>query len=114
MSVNLNLFNLLSTIESFKEKLETKEDYTRDEKNAAIPLAILGLILFISLSLFLYTIILLIVKWKYMPQWAKVLSIFSIFVGGPFITIMIVYASTPGKGKDTPGVQGVNTPTLNE
>ena len=49
-----------------------------------------------------------------MPQWAKVLSIFSIFVGGPFITIMIVYASTPGKGKDTPGVQGVNTPTLNE
>lgn len=105
MSVNLNLFNLLNSFEFYRETSETKESYNEDGSPADF-LRYIALILFLGLALLIYSIVILVVKWKYMPTWARALAIFSLFIGTPFTTIMIVYLSTIGKGKDAPTLKG--------
>ena len=90
------------TISNIVNTLSNKENFKNDDSTKLLSCntKILILFLIIYVILFWWAIILLITKWKYLPDWAKIFSIFTLInqnIGGPAATLIIIYIVTDSK-----------------
>lgn len=96
-----SLAGLVQKIRNTKENYETEEDSDKKEEEKMSPvtaLLILGIILFLTLGIWIWALVVLVKYWQILPDWAKIVGIIGILPiipFGPVITLLCVYI---GKG----------------
>ena len=77
-------------------KGESVEYYseTDDQQIAGVSLTVFIVLLIIDIILWIWAIIITIIAWKTLPEWAKVLAVLGlipIIPFGPIVTLVVVY-----------------------
>ena len=77
-------------------KGESVEYYSGDDdqKIAGVSLTVFIVLLIITIILWIWAIIITIIAWKTLPEWAKVLAVLGlipIIPLGPIVTLIVVY-----------------------
>jgi hypothetical protein len=95
------------TIEHFKRKRKIKaqsdeqsEEETGEEIVTGVSITIIVIVI-LAIIIWVWAIYALILYWKILPEWAKIISLICILVpymGGPVIALIIIYIS---KGQKT-------------
>jgi len=80
---------------------ETVEGFTGSEKNAisSLPIGTFIAIFAFLLAIWIWALIVTIKFWNFIPVWARVIALIGLFtgVGGPVLTLIVVYASKSKK-----------------
>lgn len=104
---NINQYSLKGVYEKF---IYVKEGYDSHSKSASSSdsdngsllggVLIIGLLLFLTIGIWIWALVVLIKYWRHLPSWAQVLGVIGllpILPLGPVITLICVYV-TKGKG----------------
>ena len=93
--MDLSLTNLCK---EFKRRQQIREGYADDDAavGAVIGIsgAILAIILVISLSLWIWGLVVTLKYWKMLPNWAQIFAVLGLIPGlpfGPVVTLIVVY-----------------------
>ena len=111
---NINNYSLKGLVEKF---LYVKEGYkSHSDSGAALGgLVIISLLLFLTIGIWIWGLVVLIKYWRRLPSWAKVLGVIGllpILPLGPVITLICVYVTKGhgGKGGSSSGGSSPVTP----
>lgn len=69
----------------------TDSPNTQDEKVMGMTIGLFISVLVISLALWIWGLVLLIIYWKVLEDWAKAVGIISLVIGFPLLTIIVGY-----------------------
>ena len=104
---NINDYSLKGVYEKFiyvKEGYDSqsKSGSSSDSDNGSLlgGVLIIGLLLFLTIGIWIWGLVVLIKYWRHLPSWAKVLGVIGllpILPLGPVVTLICVYV-TKGKG----------------
>jgi hypothetical protein len=98
---NIHNYSLKGVVEKF---IYVKEGYSShsDSGTALGGLLIIGLLLFLTIGIWIWGLVVLIKNWKRIPDWAKVLGaigLLPILPLGPVVTLICVYVTKGHSGK---------------
>jgi len=108
---------MVGLVEKF---IYVKEGYeSRSDNGSALGgLLIIALLLFLTIGIWIWGLVVLIKYWKRLPSWAKALGVIGllpILPLGPVVTLICVYVSKDGKGSGSGSSRSnpssSNTPT---
>jgi hypothetical protein len=96
---NILQYSVAGVVEKFRN---TKENYDgedpdkkqQDKMSPVFALLILGIILFLTLGIWIWALVVLVKYWQVLPDWAKIVGIIGILPiipFGPIITLLCVY-----------------------
>ena len=88
-----SLFNMINEYNKNKPLIDAylkKYPIEQYDPSNPFPVGIFVVALAINLILFIVALVLLIKRWKNLPTWAQVVSLISLLISMPVITIMIV------------------------
>jgi hypothetical protein len=97
---NINNYSVKGVIEKFMYVKEGYESHS-DKGSALGALLIIGLLLFLTLGIWIWGLVVLIKYWRRLPSWAKVLGVIGllpILPLGPVVTLICVYVAKGDKG----------------
>ena len=92
------IVNNLNQINKNLEKYQEEGDIERYQEAASMGI---GLIIFLmlTLGLWIWGLIVTIQFWNGHPDWARVLNIVFLVLGGPLITVIVSYAAKDTRGR---------------
>ena len=92
------IVNKLNQINKNLERYQEEGDIERYEGEAG---QAIGLIIFLLLTLgmWIWGLVVTIQFWKGHPDWARVVNIVFLVLGGPLVTVIVSYAARDTRGK---------------
>ena len=97
--------------EGYDSRSKSGSDSDSDSDNGSLlgGLLIIGLLLFLTIGIWIWGLVVLIKYWKHLPAWAKALGVIGllpILPLGPVVTLICVYVSKGQGGKGSSGSSG--------
>jgi hypothetical protein len=93
--------------EGYESRSKSGSDSDSDNGSLLGGLLIIGLLLFLTIGIWIWGLVVLIKYWKHLPAWAKALGVIGllpILPLGPVVTLICVYVSKgQGSGKGSSG-----------
>jgi hypothetical protein len=101
-------YSMAGLVEKFmyvKEGYDSRSGSSSDSDNGSLlgGVLIIGLLLFLTIGIWIWALVVLIKYWRHLPSWAQVLGVIGllpILPLGPVITLICVYVSKGKGGKD--------------